>query len=635
MIRVKILTLLLLLLVVQQGRAVESGDCADHNPLRTAYFGDLHVHTSLSLDASMQDTRTRPADAYRYARGEAIAIPPYDNNGVALRQARISRPLDFAAVTDHAELLGENRICHNKGMSGYWSLQCMALRWIPRWGGILLSHTASKGQRAGFCSDDGEPCLRASEQPWQEIIEAAETANHATGDCSFSSFIGYEWTGASYPESGVIANLHRNVIFRNSKVPSLPISFIDRSDAMALYRALDADCAGGGEGCDALVIPHNSNISLGLMFDDTLASGKAITESDAVLRARYETLAEIVQHKGASECYFNAASPLGQDELCGFEQLPWNSFSGNTVAWLRKPIEPTAGLLREALQRGLQHDATLGANPFQFGFIGSTDSHRSLSGGVEEYDYQGHGGAGNAGVTTVAAGLPDQWEFNPGGLAVLYAEQNSRDALFDAMRRREAYATSGPRIRVRLFGGKDIPLDLCRRPDFLARGYRQGVPMGGELSGPMPSGAVLRFAVAANKDAGIVSHPGTDLQRVQIIKGWIDATGQSQQRVYDVAGDADNGASVDLATCETRGNGFASLCTVWQDPSFDPGERAFYYARVIENPSCRWSTRICNGQKIDCSKADDMDKDAAICCSSELTKTIQERAWTSPIWYTP
>jgi hypothetical protein len=415
-------------------------------------------------------------------------------------------------------------------------------------------------------------------------------------------------------------------------VPHLPISFVESKNAPTLYRQLESECADQGRGCAALVIPHNSNISLGLMFQEVLPSGQEITRRDAELRARYETLVEIVQHKGASECYFGPQPIMARDELCDFEQLPWNSFSGNTFASQSRPIDARAGMLREVLHRGLQQQAKLGVNPFKFGFIGSTDTHRSLGGGVAEYDYPGHGGAGNAGVAIDAKGLPDEWEFNPGGLAVLYAEENSREALFAAMQRREAYATSGPRIKLRLFAGADVPADLCRQADFVQQGYDRGVPMGGDLVG---LDRAPRFAVSALKDAGIENHPGTDLQRVQIIKGWIDAQGKSQQKIYEVAGDPGNAATVDIASCETRGEGFKSLCTVWQDPAFDPQQAAFYYARVLENPSCRWSTRICNAQQVDCSKPDALDADSAICCSEQLKKTVQERAWTSPVWYTP
>lgn len=611
--------------------AAGASDCGQANPLRSAYFGDLHVHTTFSLDAIMQDTRTTPADAYRYARGEAIGVPPYAEDGKPLRTVQIGRPLDFMGVTDHAEMMGETRICHTEGMEGYDSLYCMGLRWVPRLAGILFSSTASNAERLGFCGDNGELCLEGSRGPWQDTIAAAEAVND---DCGFTSFIAYEWTGAAFPEGRSVANLHRNVVFRNSEVPDLPITFVETKNAPGLYRQLDESCAGQDQGCEAVVIPHNSNISMGMMFQQLLPDGEPISKADAELRARYETLVEIIQHKGASECYYGPSPVMAQDELCDFEQLPWNSFAGNTFKFLAKPIEANAGMVRDVLRQGLQVDAELGVNPFKFGFIGSTDTHRSLGGGVEEYDFPGHGGAGNAAVDAgaVAVGLPDQWEFNPGGLAVLYAEENTRDALFEAMQRREAYATSGPRMNVRFFGGAALPEDLCEQADFIEQGYEQGVPMGGDLQGLAQA---PRFAVSALKDPGVQAHPGTDLQQVQIIKGWLDQQGETQQQIYDVAGDGTNGASVNLNTCETRGAGFKKLCTVWQDPDFDPQQRAFYYARVIENPTCRWSTRVCNAQKVDCSKPDTLNDDTAICCAAELKKTVQERAWTSPIWHTP
>ena len=483
--------------------------------------------TTFSLDASMQDTRTRPADAYRYARGETIDIPPYRDDGTAVSTATIGRPLDFAGVTDHAEMMGENHICYTPGEEGHDSLWCVALRWFPRWAGIAFSATASNANRLGFCGDDGAICRNASRIPWEETQQAARDALDETENCEFTSFVAYEWTGADYMDSALVANLHRNVVFRNDQVPDLPISYVESKNAATLYRQLDEQCTGAGTGCDAVVIPHNSNISVGMMFRDVMPDGSAMTAADAKLKARYETLVEMIQHKGASECYYGPNPIMKQDELCDFEQLPWNSFAGNTFKSRAKPIEPDAGMVREVLHQGLQKDIELGENPFKFGFIGSTDTHRSLSGGVEEYGYQGHGGAGNAGAEEGAKGLPDQWEFNPGGLAVLYAEENSRDALFDAMQRREAYATSGPRIQVRFFGGETLSPDLCEQANMVAQGYQQGVPMGGDLRGLQTAPS---FLVSASKDAGVPAYPGNDLQRVQIIKGWVDQSGKSQQK---------------------------------------------------------------------------------------------------------
>jgi len=229
-------------------------------------------------------------------------------------------------------------------------------------------------------------------------------------------------------------------------------------------------------------------------------------------------------------------------------------------------------------------------------------------------------------------GLSDDLEFNPGGLAAIWAEENSRDALFEGMLRRETYGTSGPRISVRFFGGWDYPTDLCSAADLPAQGYARGVPMGSDLSARAKGANAPRFAVSALKDAGTPGAPGTDLERVQIVKGWIE-NGVTREHVYDIAGSVDNGASVDLASCTTHGASFASLCAVWEDPDFAPSERAFYYARVLENPSCRWSTWLCNAQGVDCSVGAPAGLEA--CCDPAVPKTIQERAYSSPIWIAP
>lgn len=525
--------------------------------------------------------------------------------------------------------MGEANICTTPGMEGYWSLTCIGFRWLPDITAQYILYTAAKAERMGFCGEDGALCRAAVAGPWTETTAAAEAAYDRSEQCDFTSFVAYEWTGLNFFDGGTnVANLYRNVIFRNADVPGLPASFIEKPNAPALWEHLEGDCSEAKGNCDAVVIPHNSNISMGLIFQDKRADGSVLTPADAARRQRYETLAEIIQHKGASECYFGSGAT---DELCDFEQLPWNSFTGNRYESRAQPIERNAGHLREVLKDGLALEQQLGINPFKFGFIGSTDTHRSMAGGVEERGFPGHGGAGNAAVEVGTKGLPDEWEFNPGGLAVLYAEENNRDALFSAMQRREAYATSGPRIAVRFFGGWDFPENICERADFVALGYNHGVPMGGDLE-PGVEG-VPTFVLSATKDYGQLNLPGVDLQRVQIIKGWRDEKGIGQESVCEVAGDPANGASVDYSTCKTQGSGFENLCAVWSDPTFNADQNAFYYARVLENPSCRWSTYVCNEQQVDCSNPEKLDEAQAQCCSSEMKKDIQERAWTSPIWY--
>jgi len=378
--------------------------------------------------------------------------------------------------------------------------------------------------------------------------------------------------------------------------------------------------------CDSLVIPHNSNLSAGQMFDGGARADAPMTREYAERRLRFEPVMEIMQHKGASECYY--AAGVIADELCAFEQLPKDNIAG-----FDRPPQPDTGFARDALGEGMRLAGAVGANPYQFGFIASTDTHLGTPGAVEEDRFLGHGGAGVPARKRVPPGLPDFLKYNPGGLAVIWAEENSRDALFDALRRRESYGTSGPRIRARFFGGWDYADDLCSHPERIEQAYAGGVPMGGELQ-PGPQGPP-RFMVAASQDPGAPDNPGTPLQRIQIIKGQVDAQGEYTERIIDVAGDPANGASVDTGTCETRGPGFAQLCTVWTDEAFDPTERAYYYARVVENPTCRWSQRICVANGVDCSRPETIGEGLEGCCADEHRPAIQERAWTSPIWYTP
>jgi hypothetical protein len=598
--------------------------CRNHNPANNLYWGDLHVHTRYSLDASTQDTRTTPAQAYRFARGGEIGIQPWVD-GEPQRKLQLDRPLDFAAVTDHAELLGEVESCTNPAMPGYSGWSCKVYRWFPRVAFYLFNATAASGRRLGFCGDDGAVCREASRGPWQEMQLAAENAYDRSENCQFTSFVAYEWTGASEN----LGNTHRNVIFRNAQVPALPISFIDSEKlAVNLYQQLDDACLDANGDCDVIVIPHNSNISDGYMFQTTAQDGSELTVEFARQRARLETLVEVMQHKGSSECYYLAG--VSEDELCAFEQLPYDKFSGKFQSWTRQAPQPDDGFLREVLRDGLREQQRMGVNPFKTGFIGSTDTHLGTPGAVSEENFMGHGGAGVPASEEVPVGLVDDLEFSPGGLAAVWAPENSRDALFDALQRRETYATSGPRIEMRFFAGADIEPDLCQRDDFVQRGYQQGVPMGASL---VP-GATPSFAVAARRDPGTSASAGMPLQRLQLIKGWVDAAGNGHEKVYDLAGDAANGATVDAATCKPRGDGFDQLCAVWQDPDYNPAQLSYYYARAVENPRCRWSQQICMANAVDCSKPDTITKGLAGCCAAEHRPFIQERAVSSPVWHT-
>lgn len=625
------------LLVTSAGLAVERPyevteereACRDFDPLRRPFFGDTHVHTAYSHDASTQDTRNTPRDAYRFARGEQIGIQPYDQEGNPQRRVKLDRPLDWTAISDHAEMLGEVRICDDPTHPEYDSDVC----WSKRNGGPFallgfLARPTQTGQRHKFCGPDGEICLEASRGVWAEIQAAAEEAYDRSAACEFTSLIGYEWT------SSVASNLHRNVIFRNHSVPERVLSSIETVSAFRLFEGLEKECANALESCEAIVIPHNSNLSMdGFMFKSARLTsveegGIPIDREEARLRNRYERLVEIMQHKGDSECLLGAGTT---DEACGFEKLPYDAMGG-AVGGPRNPPKRSA-FVREALEKGLVLESRLGTNPLKYGIIASTDTHLGTPGLVAEDSAMGHGGASRVLSPSVPPGLPDSLEFNPGGLAVAWAEENTRDSIFSAMFRREVYGTSGTRPEVRFFGGWEYDAELCESDDLARQGYARGVPMGGDLPKRSEGREAPIFVVSALQDPGSAGRPGTPLQRIQIVKGW--SVGETtHERVFEVAG-GENDATVDLETCTPRGEGARSLCRVWQDPDFDEDASAFYYARVLENPTCRWHQHLCVEAKVDCADPSTIGPGYAGCCQTEFPRTIQERAWTSPIWYTP
>lgn len=599
--------------------------CNQVEALRQPFFGDLHVHTRHSLDASTQGTMTTPDEAYLFARGAELGVQPWLANGQASRHIQLERPLDFAMVSDHAELFGETSICTDPNHPQSSSWQCVVYRRTPRLAYYWFNYwSAMQAERVGFCGKDNSICLKAATGTWQDMQRAAATHDDASADCAFTTFVGYEWTGGFLGDQS--GNIHRNVVFKSASVTPRAYSFIDEPSAERLYAALDTHCR-IEDGCEALVIPHNSNLGAGIMFAHVDASGKPISTESAAIRQRYERLAEIMQHKGSSECYFG---PLqATDEACDFEQLPVRSFTDSSLAG------PKDGFLREVLGEGLEAGDRLGINPFKFGFIGSTDTHLGAAGAVEEAVFLGHGGAGIPAREKVPAGLPDLLEYNPGGLAVLWAEENSRDSLFDAMQRREAYATSGPRMVVRFFGGWNYPENACASDQLTSTGYQGGVPMGGDLPAATDGNLQPTFILSAQRDAiGPDQGIGMPLERMEIIKGWIDNDGQVRNQLLTVAKD-DGDAGVDPETCKVSGRGATSLCTVWRDESFKPDQSAFYYARVLEYPVCRWSQRQCVAAGVDCTRPETVGKGFAGCCEASHRPVIQERAWTSPIWYTP
>ena len=608
--------------------------CENFDPLRRPFFGDTHIHTAYSFDAGGQDTRNTPRDAYAFSKGAEVGLQPYTADGKPTRTAQLRRPLDFAMVSDHSEALGEVRICRDEANPEYDSDFCFFFRnFGPVAFNALAVRTIVGKDRWKYCGEDDALCLKTAEVVWGDIQAAAEEAYDRTPACTFTSFIGYEYTASG----GGGANLHRNVLFRNDKVPAYPTSWVETPSARDLWTTLQQTCIEGNPGCDVLTIPHNSNLGgpTGLMFQsagvrDVADADMPVDAEEARLRQRWEPLIEIMQHKGDSECLLGGDTT---DEACGFEKLPYNSFAGVgrfRALNLDADLEPTRkGMVREALKKGIRLEDEIGVNPLKYGIIASTDSHLGTPGLTAEDDSKGHGGAGMRGS---GAGLPDDLEFNPGGLAVIWAEENSRDSIFAAMQRREAYGTSGTRPTVRFFGGYDYADDLCEDPAFVEKGYAGGVPMGGDLAGTADGGAP-KLAVWALQDTGTEDAPGTPLQRIQIVKGWVE-DGKVHEKVFDVAG-GPNDASVDLATCERKGAGERQLCSVWTDPEFEADERSFYYARVLENPTCRWSQQLCVEAGIDCADPASVPAGYAGCCAPEHVRTIQERAWTSPIWYAP
>ncbi len=625
--------------------------CADYSENRMPLFGDVHVHTSFSFDAAANSIGTTPVDAHRFAQGEAIPFWPLDDAGKPAGSRSIDRPLDFLAVTDHGEFLGERALCRTPDSPRYGSEFCQQYRSDQRLGMRMLGTvitTETPARIPQLCGDDGALCREWAEEPWQRIVEAAEAAYDRSSACTFTSFVGYEYTGT--PGT---SNLHRNVIFRNGSVPSRPVSYIDAPADSLLWRQLDEVCTNG---CDYLTIPHNSNLANGRMapytaIEPTMANRRAYAEH----RQRREPIMEIFQHKGGSECVNGLTSVLSApDELCDVEQV---RFMGREEIFLVATdvqpdgsvgtaearevtaecapgengdngmlgagcIDPT-DFMRSGLVVGLSEEAETGVNPVKLGIIAATDTHASTPGDVAEDDWRGHVSGEATPQERLQPGLLTSGiDGNPGGLAGVWAVENSRDAIFEAMLRREVFGTSGPRIVPRFFAGWDFPADLCEQADMVDRGYANGVPMGGDLDAG-PESAVPAFVAYAARDP-----EGAPLQRLQLIKGWVAADGSQHAEVMDIAGSADNGAGVDLASgARTGDGGHDTLCTVYRDDAFDPAQPAYYYLRVVENPSARWSVH-------DCLRIPEAER-PAVCSDGSYPEVIHEMAWTSPIWYRP
>ncbi|MCR9106472.1 MAG: DUF3604 domain-containing protein [Gammaproteobacteria bacterium] len=622
--------------------------CAEQHPHKRAWFGALHVHTAASYDATSFGSTVTADQAYAFARGEPLAIALRgDPPDFEAPTVRISSPLDFMAVTDHAESLGEAQLCYDPRVHAYDALVCKLYRGdvrlpveerlqpIMR----LVSFAIFGTQRSmRICGEDGSRCRLRAANVWKDSQRSTQQWQDASAACEFTTFHAYEYTLAEDS-----SNLHRNVIFKNDTVPQNLLSAKEAPTPQQLWEWLDATCIEGNPTCDVLAIPHNSNWSSGRMWFPYSNLDLPLAEQQrlATLRARLEPLAEINQVKGDSECRNGIASVIGApDEHCDFEKLrpPREAIqdcgeSQGSQGMLLSGCVSRYSYVRYALTAGLAEHDKLGINPFKLGIVAATDTHNGTpAAGLESTPTGSHGYdrtrenrlLGEIDVPgKVAKGSPVR--YNPGGIAGVYAHENSRAALFDAMRNRETFGTSGPRITPRFFAGWQLPEDICSQSDYLATAYEKGVPMGRDLNVPPANWTTSPvFLASAAADARNGSNL---LQRLQIVKGWIDAHGQTHQAVYDVAGDPNNGASVDPATCATSGPGFRQLCTTWRDPDFDPATAAVYYLRVLENPSCRWSAHDC--------LAIEPSQRPASCSDADIPWAIQERAWTSPIWFHP
>jgi hypothetical protein len=583
---------------------------------RNVYWGDTHLHSSLSADAFGLGVSLGPEAAFRFATGETVTT----SGGL---QARLARPLDFMVLADHAESLGMMNLVQagDPRVTGDPEIR----RWHE-----LLTGTAEQRKtfsREFFRRDTRQVAFRKLEQAatpglafsiWRDLLGVAEKYN-APG--RFTSLLGFEWTSAP---GG--SNLHRVVVFRDAaeKVGRvLPLSSRGNAPVDELW-----DYLAGYEqetGGRVLAIPHNGNLSNGLMFPVDQRHGDGEVDADyAARRARWEPVVEVTQIKGDGEAH-PLLSP--DDAFADYETWDAGNFEGAPKMDSMLPFE----YARSALKNGLLLQQQLGTNPYAFGMVGSTDAHTALA-AVEENNFFGkHSGVepvkdrwkhlvGQAGERAVKG-----WEQASSGYAAVWAWENTREALWDAIKRREVYATTGPRITVRFFGGRDFVPEDAAAPDIATRGYSKGVPMGGELSA---GAGAPGFLVTAARDP-----LGANLDRIQVVKGWLDADGQVHERIYDVswAGERtlnadgalpDIGSTVDAAEATWQNSiGAPQLATVWRDPDFDPAEHAFYYARVIEIPTPRWTAY--DSRRFGVS----MDPDVPM--------TTQERAYTSPIWYTP
>jgi len=614
-----------------QADSVASESNAIYQEPTQVLFGDTHLHTSYSFDAFLNKNHSADPDtAYRYAKGMPV-IHPYHRARV-----EIDTPLDFLLVSDHAELLGTMKAVNNGtaefGEMGLWDS-------VVRWASLKTIEYAMDGEGGSevFTKILPKPPANPGTDPvqdpnnslisslgdtskmaktaWHDIVETADRHNEPG---KFTTLIGWEWS--SIP---VGSNLHRVVMSPNGGDAAksyIPFGSDQSQYPQDLWNWLEK--TGKESGSEFIAIPHNSNISNGYMFAETTLKGAPITAQYARTRMEWEPVAEITQIKGDSETN-SQLSP--DDEFADFENYP------HYITQTPMEYNPTAAdFIRPALKTGLALEQSTGVNPFKFGLIGSTDSHTGLA-SAEESNFWGKLAVDSTPETKIGGKIGGSkatgWSMSASGLAAVWAKENTREEIFAAFKRKEVYATSGPRIGVRMFAGWDFPEGSENSKKFADIGYESGVPMGSDLSSA-EEGQAPKLLIRANKDP-----KGANLDRVQVVKGWVDSQGNTHEKVFDVVWSDDRVATadgkipaitstVDLASASYDNRfGAPELSTLWQDPQFDASRRTFYYVRVLEIPTPRHST-------MDAVALQEAPRDS-------YPTTIQERAYTSPVWYTP
>ncbi len=570
------------------------------NKLKEAYFGEQHLHTAASMDAFIAGTRLTPDDAYRFAQGEEVLV-----NG---KPHKIHRALDWAAVTDHAEFLGEAYSLLNSDAPGHDSEAAKAMRDAPDLKTALTVYKkyVLDALAGGNAHPDFWQGYEAVKSQWQKNIDATEK-NYKPG--KFTTIHAYEWSSA--PNT---ANLHRNVFFRDTNLPDMPFSSNEGPSPQELW---DWMIAQEKNGVKVFANPHNPNESKGMLFPEVAMNNKPIDKTYAETRQHFERNLEMMQTKGNSEVVPNF---WPNDEFADFENaVSLQEYNGR--------VFEKHNFIRYGLTRGVKYKEELGVNPFKYGFVGGTDSHNGVMSNVEEFNYVGHHGMADETALDRSRNEQDgemyNRDMNPGGLTGVWATSNTREAIWDGMHNRESFATSGPRIKVRFFAGNGYQSSYNSYEEMVKDGYAKGVPMGQNYEG---SGAP-EFLVWAIKDP-----IAPNLDRIQIIKGWVE-NGEMKDTIYNVAASENRlksdgtvtpiDAPVNMKTGEfNKEKGAPELMAVWKDPSYDPNQNAYYYVRVIQLPTARYSLW-------------DEIRNPDVHYPEDTKRVIQERAWASPIWIEP